>query len=222
MNFRALCQDLVKELGISGGTGPSTVLNQTGEYANVVRWIRDSSLWIDNLWRDWKYLWVEYDGTLTGQSLTLPAVREVDRTSVWLNFGTSTARNLTWVEWATMRGYRAGVTQLGTPVYFSVDPAGVVWLDRPVTSQPIHLEYWKKPVTLTNDTDEPDLPEEYHRLIVCRAGIMYGNREAAPEVISGMESEYIDLLEKLQSDQLETFRSERMSGQDVPLALRYP
>lgn len=221
MNFRDLCQDVVKELGISGGIGPSTVSAQTGEFANVVRWVADSSLWIDNLWRDWKYLWSEYETTLTGQSISIDA-REIDRSSVWINAGTSAARQLTWQEWRLLRETRNRVTLTGVPVYFSVDPSGTLFLDRPVQSLPIRFEYWKKPTRLVADTDEPDLPEEYHRIIICRASIMYGNREAAAEIISGMEAEYIDLLEKLQSDQLEAFRNERMSGQDEPLYLRTP
>jgi hypothetical protein len=222
VNFRELCQAYVKELGIAGGTGPSSVSNQTGELANVVRWIADAALWIDNLWRDWKYLWVEYDGTLTGQSLMLAEAREVDRSSLYINFGTANAANLTWQEWAQMRYTRSRPAVTGVPCFFSVDPAGVIWLDRPVTALPIHVEYWKKPTKLESDLDVPDLPESYHRLILARAAIMYGNREAAPEIISGMEAEYIDLLDKLQSDQLETFRHERMSGQDVPLQLQGP
>lgn len=222
MNFRELCQDVVKELGISGGIGPSTVSAQTGEFANVVRWVADSCLWIDNLWRDWKYLWVEYETVMTGQSLAIAGAREIDRGSLWLNFGTANARQLEWIEWILMREIRARAPLTGTPVSFSVDPSGTIFLDRPVSGQAIHLEYWKRPTRLTNDLDEPDLPSEYHRLIVARAAVMYGNREAAPEVISGMEAEYTDLLEKLQSDQLEAFRNERMAGQDVSLYLRGP
>jgi hypothetical protein len=222
MNFRELCQDLVKELGIAGGTGPTTVQNQTGELGNVVRWIRDSNLWIDNLWRDWKYLWSSYSGTMQGQSLVIADLREIDRGSVWLDYGLSTASNLTWIEWSEMRAIMARPLSGGRPVHFSVDPSRTLFLDRLGSGYPIMLEYWRKPTKLTNDTDIPDLPEEYHRLIVCRAGIMYGNREAASEVISGMESEYIDLLEKLQSDQLDSFRNERMSGQDIPLQLQGP
>lgn len=222
MNFRELCQGYVKELGISGGTGPTTVLNQTGEFANVVRWIADAALQIDNLWRDWKYLWNEYETTLTGQSIAIANAREIDRNSVWINHGTANARQLEWQEWTLMRETRNRPSLTGTPVYFSVNPAGMLYLDRPVTTLPIRLEYWKKPTRLTDDSDEPDLPEAYHRIILCRAAIMYGNREAAPEIISGMEAEYIDMLDKLQSDQLEAFRGERMAGQDVPLYLRVP
>lgn len=222
MNFRELCQAYVKELGISGGTGPSSVLNQTGEFANVVRWIADANLWVDSLWRDWKYLWSEYSGTMTGQSLAPASIREIDRSSVWINFGTSNASNLSWIEWKLLTEYRARPTLTGSPVYFSVSPSGTLWLDRAVTNLPLRFEYWRRPAKLAQDTDLPSMPEDYHRIILARAAIMYGNREAAPEIISGMESEYIDLLDKLQSDQLESFRHERMSGQDVPLSLEYP
>ena len=72
-------------------------------------------------------------------------------------------------------------------------------------------EYWAAPTTLAANTDTPALPAHYHRIIVCRAAIMYGNREDAPEVITGMEAEYIDMLDKLQSDQLEGWELRRSS-----------
>lgn len=222
MNYRALCQDFVKELGIAGGVGPSSVVNQSGEFANVARWIAESSLWIDNLWRDWKYLWREHTAVLSGQSFELATAGEIDRTSVYLDYGTRTAKCLYWVEWKTMRETRARPPLTGRPVNFSVSPRNEIWLDRPATGSPLRFEYWARPIRLVDDADVPVLPEEFHRLIICRAAIMYGNREAAGEVISGMEAEYLDLLEKLQSGQLEAFRNERMSGQDVPLHFEHP
>jgi hypothetical protein len=54
------------------------------------------------------------------------------------------------------------------------------------------------------------------------AAVKYANKEDAPEVISGMEAEMINLMDKLQSDQLSGFEYDRMSTQDVTAAMVLP
>lgn len=226
MNYLTLCKELVKEVGIAGGTGPATVAAQTGELANVVRWVRDANDYINNLWKDWKYLWTEYDQNVTTTTPILPVgveVRSWHRDSVWLNYGTARASKLEFEDWDTFRVNQANGMSAGIPTVFSIKPNGQMVLNRtPNESMPLHAEFWRRPTQLATDSDIPDMPSEYHRIIVCRAAIMYGNREAAGEIISGMEAEYMDVLEKLQSDQLETFRHDRMAGQDIALQMEIP
>ena len=100
MNFLELCQDFVKEVGIGGGQAstPTAVTGQSGELANVVRWIRDSHTYVCNIWVDWKFLWFEHEVTLAAASRepTMPvaplSVRKWDRQSCYLNYGTATSR----------------------------------------------------------------------------------------------------------------------------------
>lgn len=224
MNYLELCKDYVRELGIAGGQGPVAVTNQTGELLNVTRWIRDATLWIDNLWIDWKYLWGAMDVSTALRTLPPPPdgskVRRWDRSAVWVYYGTSRAKLLTWIEHSQFRQlYLARPLRTGTPTVFTITPAGDLVFDvQPAEAIPVHAEYWRRPVALAENTDVPAMPEEWHRIIIARAAIMYGNREAAGEIISGMEAEYVDLLEKLQSDQLAAFAQDRMAGQDLPLA----
>lgn len=234
MTFLELCQELVQELGIAGGSGPSTVLNQQGELRNVVRWIRQSNLWIDNLFKDWKYLWFEYSGVLGNNEQTTlnrfapapnsPAgllVRKWDRESFWIDKQSAGSQPLEYVEWRKFRAlYDTGrdIPRLGKPTTFTIRPDNSIQLF-PIPDQTYTLtgEGWRRPTLLTNNNDVPLMPAEFHRLPVCRAAIMYGNREDAPEIISGMEAEYIDLKEKLESDQLEAFDADRQAGQDLLL-----
>lgn len=234
MTFLELCQELVTEIGIANGTGPSTVLNQTGELRNVVRWIRDSSLWIDNLWKDWKYLWCEYSGILATNSEpqlnrfapapNTPAgvlVRRWDRTSFWLDKQSASAQPLAFCPWDRFRLlYDVGrdVTKTGKSRVITIRPDNTLQLyPIPNTTYTLTGEFFRRPAPMKENNDAPMMPAEYHRLVTCRAGIMYGNREDAPEIISGMEAEYIDLKDKLESDQLEAFDAERQAGQDLLL-----
>ena len=54
------------------------------------------------------------------------------------------------------------------------------------------------------------------------AGMMYGNKEGAPEIIAGMSSEYSVLVHELQSDQAPGFDADTMSAGDVQLEAVIP
>jgi hypothetical protein len=229
MNFLQLCQDLVSELGLAGSSGPSTVLNQTGELANVVRWIRDSALGIDNAWQNWKYLHTEYlglipVGTRTPTAPNVPTgvlVGMWDRDSIVINQGSVNAKPLHFEEWSTFRKVRqlgsAGFTS-DEPSVFSIKPDGsLITYPTALTTYPIMGEFYRAPVPLAADNDIPLMPARFHRLIMCTAAVKYANREDAPEIIAGMEAEMVDLLEKLESSQLEGFEHVRQSTQDIVL-----
>jgi hypothetical protein len=232
MNFLQLCQELVTELGLAGGTGPSTVLDQRGELRNVVRWIRDSCLWIDSEWKDWKYLRCDYDGVIQVNSRepTPPnnpsgvKVRKWDRDSLILNYGSVNAKPLIWENWATFRKLRqigSAYLTIDEPAVFSTKQDGytpkLILYPTANATYPIHGEFWRRPPVLTNDTDVPLMPEEYHRLIMATAAIKYGNREDAPEIIAGFEAEHHSLLMQLKADQLESFETDNEAGQDLVL-----
>lgn len=212
MNFLQLCQDLVSELGLAGGSGPTTVLNQQGELKNVVRWVRDAALLIDNQWADWGYLWCEYLGVINADTRaptppnnpTGVQVRAWDRDSLVINAGTTAAKPLVYEEWSIFRKLR----QLGTaglavdePAIVTIRPDGqLMTYPTANASFPVSGEFWRRPLVLTNDTDVPLMPAEYHRLIMVTAAIKYANREDAPEIIAGMEAEHLLLLEQLECD----------------------
>jgi hypothetical protein len=232
VNFLQLCQDLVIELGLAGGTGPATVLNQRGELANVVRWIRNSDLWVSNQWKTWKFLKVEYSGVIQAGSREPTApnnptgvrVRKWDRDSIVINAGSLSAKPLMFEEWSTFRKLRqigsAGLT-VDEPAIITVKEIGTdpkLWIYPTANATyPISGEFWRRPIAMTQDTDVPAMPEEYHRLIVTTAAIMYGNREDAPEIIAGMEAEHATILKQLQDDQLEGFEPNSDSSQDILL-----
>jgi len=232
MNFLQLCQDLVKELGLAGGTGPSSVANQRGELANVVRWIRASTLQIDNKWKTWKYLRTDYAGLIQvgSREPTAPnnptgvKVRKWDRDSIVINSSSVNAKPLLFEDWATFRKLRqigSAFLTIDEPAVFTIKQDGSI--PRLITyptanaTYPISGEFWRRPPILEVDTDVPLMPEEYHRLIVVTAGIKYGNREDAPEIIAGMEAEHGYMLQLLESDQLEGFESDTESTQDLLL-----
>lgn len=225
MTFLELCRELVSEFGIGGGTGPDKVTNQTGELANVVRWVRDASLDLDNRWEDWRYLWLEYFGTIpVDVSFPTPPKQPGVLARRWdtqsLRYRTLSPLGSTWspigyVDFPIFRArFDPDVAQPGTPQAFTVMPDNTLQFDRPA-DQDYQLKgaFWRMPPVLKQDNDVPAIPEQYQRIIRVRAVKYYADKEDAPELVRLAVTEYPDLLEKLESAFLDAFRWRRAAGQ---------
>lgn len=232
MNYLELCQALVSELGIGGGTGPSSVTGQTGKLALAVRWIQAADLWLNVKWVNWKYLSCDYlemvqAGVQVPPAASTPSgvkVKQWNRSAFYLNKFTGNASQLTWVPWPQFRAhYHVGVQLMGKSAVITNRDDNSLLLQRPAdVTYSIHGEFWRRPPVLAQDTDTPAMPEDFHRVIIARAAVFYGNKEAAAEVISAFEAEFIDLIGKLESNQLDGFENDTMSTQDVDYAMSLP
>lgn len=235
MTFLELCREVISDTGLAGGdpTQLESVLDQEGDLARVVIWVRNGCLQVDNLWKDWNYLWFEHvisaaaNGLETGSQVpTMPAglaVRQWDRAAFYLDYGSDTPLPLKYLDWRAFRERFRSTPQTGTPGTITVRPDNTLMVESIADGDyAFRGEGWKRPTVLTNDDDEPDMPEDYHRIIVCRAKISYADKEDVPEILEGAQAEYTDILDKLQSDQLDSFQMDRMAGQDIDLSQETP
>lgn len=235
-SFLELTQQLVTELGIGGAnqgaTVPSTTVGQTGQLWNAVNWIKQANNNLCLMFADWKFLAVDYEETLTVGSSAVPAhsgsqtVNQWDRASFWLDVTTANAMPLSWMDWSAFRRnvYPGSATRSNAkPSIITQQRDGTLLLNCPsLSAYTLTAEFYKEPVLFSADADVSPIPSQYHRLIVCEAAIKYGNKEAALEVIQGMEAEYLYLLDKLMGDQLEGREFERRSTQDIPIEVSIP
>jgi len=236
MNYLQLCQELTTELGIAGAEGggevPAAVTGQTGQLANVVNWIARANDHVNNLHKDWRFLWTTYSESLVVSDRDAPAnsnssvsVRQWDRRSFWLNKAQDTQNELRYVPWQQFRRtFEPGThPEAGMPQNFSVKPDQSIVLDTPPDqAYTMTAEFWRRPARLESEGDTPMIPEDYHRIIVVGAGMLYGGKEAAPEVISYMSAEYATLLEQLRADQLAGHEHDTMSEVDEPILVEVP
>lgn len=235
--FLQLTQKLVAELGIGGANNgadtPTTVADQTGQLWNAANWIREAHNNICLLHLDWEFLWTEYSETLTIDSTDVPphgtsdqTPKTWDRSSFWINRSLSSAGQLEFMDW---QGFRNSVLPgistrtSGKPSTITKKPDGALLINQPADqAYAITAEFWRANKVLTNDEDEPDIPATHERIIICEAAIKYGNKEAAIEIIQGMEAEYIMLLDKLESDYLPLREYDRLGAADVDLIVDIP
>lgn len=200
MNFKDLCNTLAREVGIGGGTGLATVVNQTGELARVVGWTQQAYADVQGMYFDWKFLWTDY-------ALDTEADQAVYASpDTWQFWDEDKARidgvpGLTFTEYELWDGYDEGAT--GKPYLVIRYPDGTIHLypapDRVYT---LSLPYYRSPHTLAADTDVPLIPAQFHDVIWKRALVKYGFYEAAPEVIQRVEAELPARISALETHQL--------------------
>lgn len=217
-SYLDLCRALVAELGIAGGTGPSAVTGQSGELANVVRWVADADVAVQLLWQDWQFLWTPGPSSeqLIAGDDTIPIITdlgtEIEDGLVFTVAGRS--YRPTWMPWDSFRNHfkTNAKTTLSRPTHWTVRPDKIVELSH-IAAAPIPwtMEYHRRPARMTANSQTSPIPDEYDRIIVARAALMYGGREDAPEVVVSMAAEYDDLLEKMESVYLAGFRNHTRS-----------
>ena len=222
MNYLQLVQQLRSEVGGSG-TGPSTVTNQVGMAQRLASWTATAWLEIQGLHNTWNwmrqpfswetiastgdYLPSSITNTITGNVMT--DMRYWYKDTFRCQKKSIGVQDEQWlVEWEYLvfrNTYRFNVQVDGRPVVFAENPQGkaIMLVQKPNDVYIISGEYQTKAWPLVDDTDEPDMPENYHMLIVYKAMQYYGFYEAAPEVIQRGEKQYQALLTQLEHEQLQ-------------------
>lgn len=221
--YLQLCQDAVRDIGITGGVLTTAVQSQltSQEQIRMCAWVAYADIYVQSLWTDWNFLWF-LDNTISvpiGQDFITPTQTplDLDRENIVLNYQTSTAYTPTWLDWPTF--YRMWQIRPKTsalfPTNWSQDPSGKIWLSHlPSAVLPVALPYWRQPTQMVNNSDTSPIPTQFDRIIVERAKILYAEREDAGEILAGSNSEYMDLLDKLQAYALPMGYAARKSRND--------
>lgn len=204
--YLELCRAVVSELGIAGGTGPSSVEGQVRELGNIVAWVADADIYVQNLWTDWTFLHASASGTvMEGESAITPPTDFENADFDGLAIGDVGAR-IQIPTFLDYREFRDRYLRRGRQTRANVDnwtitpakdaielssiaPADIAW----------SLDYQRAPTRLAGNTARSPIPERFDRIIIVRAKLIYAEREDAPEITAGSSAEYADLLEKMES-----------------------
>lgn len=219
-SFLTLCQELRQETSDSG-TGPTTVVSQTGELGRYVKWIRDYWTELQNEQDTWRWMrksftvnTVAADGAYAYTDCTdTVSLAVISRWARWYQdsfkcylsaSGVGAERYLDWVDWDTFRRrYRYGTQTDSHPVHVSQDPTGSFVLGpKPDAVYVVSGDYQIGPQTLSADADVPELPTRFHSLLVFGGMIKYGGNRVAPEVMVRAGVEGTKLKRALERDQL--------------------
>lgn len=99
--------------------------------------------------------------------------------------------------------YLTGPQPAGTPICFSIAPDQKLYLGpKPDGEFTVSGQYWKTPQQLAVDADTPEMPAQFHELIVWQALEAYGLYESAGEVIARAQKNIRFYMGRLELNQL--------------------
>jgi len=210
VNFLQLCQK-VRRQGAVSGTGPASVLNQTGDYARIVEWVNDAWRFVQNE-RRWNWMWDTTTLATVADQQTYSAASDCDflRSNAKCYKDSDGSRSeywLTYMPYAEFhRNYLKGSYDASAPKVITRSPDGNLLLHpTPDDVYTVTYQYYRLPSDLSGNTDEPAMPERYHDLIVYKALQYLGEYEAAPGILQLNTSKYDELMVFALRDMTEEF-----------------
>lgn len=214
MTYLQICQRFRQEAGIAG-TGPDSVALQTGESKRIVDWV--NSAYEDIQLERTNWFWMrddfEFNTTIDQFEYTPLQAGITTRFSNWdvntiKSFRTSIGvTNEFEIGELSYRRYRSiyltGFQPSGTPIIFSISPSLNLLLGpKPDDVFTVSGQYWKTPQVLSVDGDVPEMPSQFHMLIVYKALEMYAYYESAPEVLARAQKYINRYKNRLEMNQL--------------------
>jgi hypothetical protein len=213
VNYLALCKRLRSEAGLSG-TGPATVVDQTGEMLRVVNWIAEAYEFIQNAYSTWRFLRTDFSFSTTAskQGYT-PAEASITDHADWIEESIRLYSSITdeqflyylpWTDFRDVYMFGSHRTQEQRPSIVSIKPDNTLMLWQiPNAIYTCVGEYYTVPDVLAGDSGTPNFPERFHMAIVWKALMLYGAYAAADEKYAHGDNEFSTLLRQLSFDQLE-------------------
>lgn len=217
MTFLEICQRVYQEGSGSGSLRPTAVTAQTGDMLLVVNWAIDAWKRIQTNKRTWRWLYADATvsvGVATRDySIATIFPSTPRRFSHWKpdGFKFYTTADGVASEYKLNHYFFEERYQAEVGSASSADPAGIVVMpdrslriiESPSRVGTMTATYYKSPQILAANTDEPEMPEQHHMLIVWLALMRYARKEAATEVYEDASNNVEQMMKDLIADQLE-------------------
>lgn len=219
MNFLALCKAVASDSGtVAGVPSFTTVAGATGRVEQVIGWT--SRAWVDiqNERNDWLWMRRTFDKALLADTAAYTAAGlTIDRVSRWLpdrlNYHTfslydptigradeAKLRMVSYDRWREM--YDFGVHDHNRPSVWAVSPTNeLLFGPTPDKVYNVRGEYRLKPQVLALDADVPEMPEEYHGVIIGETLKLMARSDEAFTALASLAPQYDRLRNPLVREQ---------------------
>jgi hypothetical protein len=209
VTYLELCQHLRRECGVSG-SGPASVVDQTGEMRRLVEWIKAAWREIQLARPDWRFMWAAGSFTTSAgvadytQAAIGVTATQFDLGSFVLTDGAGSKRALRHVPYTLWKAtYGTATLDNAVPTLITDLPDQSLRLTVPPDdAYAVTFDYYREPQELAANTNEPYLPERYQMLIVYKAMMYYAGYEDAKEVLTDAILRYNPLFDALETSQL--------------------
>jgi hypothetical protein len=227
--FLQLCQRLRQETGLTSASAstPTTVVAQSGQLKELVDWAASAYTDIQTRHHNWRWLRHRFTFNTTASDDTYAYGDVTDSTSgiaiarfsrwweldddgysnvkTYLTSGVVSGEHyLNFLPWNAFRDmYKRGTQNNNAPVHFTVDPQNQILLGpKPDAIYTVTGEFQRSAQTLALDADTPEMPADYHMLVVWNALLDYAGKVAAPEVFTRAQAKASPILRMLEVNQL--------------------
>lgn len=224
MNYLELAQKLRQECEIPG-TGPSAVTGQLGQLKRVVDWTKDAYRDIQIRYPNWRWMrkpftfnTVADDDTYEyGDVTDVEAGVAIARFSRWRvddpcdpplaylqSGGVGGQYRLVFMPWDYFKQvYKIGTQNASSPIHITVDPANRLLIGpKPNGVYVVTGDFQRGAQILAANDDTPEMPSDYHELIVYWAMRKYGANTVAQEILARANTEGVSMMRNLEINQL--------------------
>lgn len=220
MNFLQLAQKLVEKCGMSG-TGPASVVAQSGELRRAINWINEAWVNIQQARNDWDWMrgtvtfsTVPAQPTYTQQQCGVTDLAEWLMNTQFCSFriynqsqGVGSEIFLSYMPYDIWRDtYQYGSNRLtySRPMAITVTPDQSIGLGQTPDSADYVItgSYFKASAEMAANTDIPAMPARFHMAIVYLAMKYYAMYEEDDYLRGMAEREYNLLFSRMESAQL--------------------
>lgn len=188
--FLDLCQRLRAEAGIQG-TGPASVIGQTGLYGKLVEWVQVAYSEILRM-HPWSFLWARATPSTTNGVALYSNFSITDLGQIYADkFFETTTPGRNRIVYRPFDMLDEAPAASGPPRYFTRRPDGQILLyPTPDAVYALKFDYVRSGHTLSANTDQPLIPDIMLRdAIVYRALSMYGvyNEDGSAKAAGDMQ-----------------------------------
>ena len=226
--FLSGVNDLLRELSLT--VTPTDVTNQTGELDRLIKWYRDAYIDIQNRnGGEWRWLRhpFTFDTVADDDEYAYTDVTDVSASAVISRFnkwhlaspintpkayltsgGIGSQYRLTFIDWDDFSSiYKIGSNPSAAPQFITIDPQDNIVLGPPPSGvYTVTGEYYRAPQILAANADTPEMPSQFHRLIVFAAMKQYALSNVAVEFDSSANYNYNRLMTQLDNNQGPTIK----------------
>jgi hypothetical protein len=218
MNFLQLCQRAREKCEFGSESTPTTVVGQVGRLGQLVNWVNEAWLYLQNRRDDWKWMRgsVSFTTTAGDADYTLgtgSGTVGVSNARIWLPekfriYKTATGRSdeghlvyWDWDWWHDTYDFGSNATLQQRPVVWTERPEDHAILLAPIPDDDYTVtgRYVKAASELSGDSDTPGMPSEYHMAIVYKVMMIYGAADGAAEVRLEGEQELKKIMAQLEA-----------------------
>lgn len=220
MDFLKLCQETALDCGtVAGVPNITTVVGASGRVRQLVGWVRDAYIDIQNERVDWLWMRKRFSAPLTiGQQAYSAADLGIDDFGAWLpdlphenwrnlslyKVGEESQEGELWqIDYPYFRErYMRGTHDNNKPTEWAISPQmELLFGNTPDAAYVVKGEYRRAPQELEADADVPEMPAAYHRLIIAEAIRLMARSDEAFQVLAEKAMQYDRLRNGLVNNQ---------------------